>query len=332
MGRIKNKKFDRISNVNISRFKRDNERPQVRLINDDGRSKMALISKLVLTTFDCKPDINKYVLNYKDNDKFNFALNNLMWGKSLKRKANCQSSSVQLRHATDGIIDFKSVHDCAKYLKSMDITISIHNIYHYCSRKVHKYGYQFVYTDHKKYMNKVGDLADEQWALYNTTPSGNRHFISSLGRLKCIKPSGKEKLLAQHYAKRYYKVSTQSGNNSRLIHRLVAEYHVPNPDNYTFVDHINGNSIDNRASNLRWVKDLREDLGRVPKYASKEPIEQININNGKVIKVWEKVVFVKRKLGFSSSNILEVCKGKRKTAHGFGWRFASEKLNKTNKL
>lgn len=36
------------------------------------------------------------------------------------------------------------------------------------------------------------------------------------------------------------------------IHRLVAETFIPNPNNYSDVDHINGNTQDNRVENLRW--------------------------------------------------------------------------------
>jgi hypothetical protein len=44
------------------------------------------------------------------------------------------------------------------------------------------------------------------------------------------------------------------GKVNRLVHRLVAEAFIPNPDNLTDVDHIDEDKTNNKKSNLRWIK------------------------------------------------------------------------------
>ena len=61
--------------------------------------------------------------------------------------------------------------------------------------------------------------------------------------------------MALDFSSRYPMIClTKSGQKKRhLVHRLVAEAFIANPDEYNQVNHINGNRADNRVENLEWV-------------------------------------------------------------------------------
>lgn len=93
------------------------------------------------------------------------------------------------------------------------------------------------------------------------------YIISNFGRVKSLQRevparSGKPRILKCHVLKqskckgrKYLSISASgNGQNQRIyVHRMVALLFIPNPENKPCVDHINADSFDNRASNLRWV-------------------------------------------------------------------------------
>ena len=51
----------------------------------------------------------------------------------------------------------------------------------------------------------------------------------------------------------YLQVNVPIRNTTTLVHRLVAETFIDNPQGYTEIDHVNRNKSDNSVANLRWV-------------------------------------------------------------------------------
>lgn len=67
----------------------------------------------------------------------------------------------------------------------------------------------------------------------------------------------------------YYQIMLGRKTVPLYVHRIVALAFIPNPDNLPQVDHVNGNKLDNRVENLRWVSVSENTFG----YGYKERIE-----------------------------------------------------------
>lgn len=83
-------------------------------------------------------------------------------------------------------------------------------------------------------------------------PYGDGYIVFENGDVR----NKHNKLLSSHdNGKGYLIVSLQLNGKrtSKAVHRLIAECFIPNPDNLSNVDHIDGNRQNNVISNLRWV-------------------------------------------------------------------------------
>ena len=171
-----------------------------------------------------------------------------------------------------------------------------------------------------------------------------KYQVSNLGRVKGLERTVNtwnayktlyERVLKTYMAYNgYLKVVLQG--KTKLIHRLVAEAFIPNPENKPQVNHKNEVKQDNRVENLEWVtakENVNYGTSLRRRAATQRRLgNQIN-NKGsskKVICVEEQKIFesindaVRKGFGKDSSAITKCCKGKKQTHNKYHWRYADD--------
>lgn len=162
----------------------------------------------------------------------------------------------------------------------------------------------------------------EEWKYI---PGSNEVYVSNMGRFK--KYSG-EILEPKDDGQGYLRITVSNKLRDRC-HRFVAKAFVPNPDNKSQVDHINGNKKDNRAENLRWVTprentQYAEEMGLIHGSGCRRgEIVGISTDHNSIM------FFSSQKqagmiLGISDKDINKALKEHRQTSHGYYWKYLDD--------
>lgn len=142
----------------------------------------------------------------------------------------------------------------------------------------------------------------------------NQYAISTKGRVRNIRTG---RILAGTYNNDGYKYVILKGKG-HTVHRLMALTFLDNPNNLPQVNHIDEDKRNNDISNLEWCSKSDNVSHSIHNQYCK--IKQLD-KDGNLIRIWDSIKQIECELGYFMSNIVNACKGKRRSAYNFQWQY-----------
>lgn len=132
----------------------------------------------------------------------------------------------------------------------------------------------------------------------------------------------KNTFLKSYLARGYFKVCLcKDGTHKQLlVHRLVAETFLPNPQNLPQINHKDENKKNNCVENLEWCSaKYNINYGNHNEMVGKKHRKKVYCVE--LDRVFESIRLAAKEFNLSDTNISKCCRGKYKTTGGFHWKY-----------
>ena len=158
--------------------------------------------------------------------------------------------------------------------------------------------------------------------MYQVSNLGNVKSFTRIKKGGLLKPGRYSNgYLFVHFAK---DTDKKGERHSYLIHRLVAQAFLPNPDGLPQVNHKDENKTNNRVDNLEWCTHLynqnygtkNQRIGEKNKISNGKPVYCIELD-----RVFCSAAEAARFVGRNPTNVSVVCRGKEKSCAGYHWKY-----------
>ena len=162
--------------------------------------------------------------------------------------------------------------------------------------------------------------------IWKTIAEAPNYEISTKGNVRnkiskrMLKPQA---FGATGYKQVSLKIKETNKFQKRYIHRLVAQTFIDNPENKREVNHINGDKLDNRLSNLEWVTSSENQIKRHQQgniQTSNRKIGRFDLD-GNLLEEYESIINAARAMGVQRGAIDSAVYKRHKTSCGFIWDF-----------
>jgi len=181
----------------------------------------------------------------------------------------------------------------------------------------------------------------------------NLYQVSNFGRVRSLdrvvrnKNNGvkiiRGRIMSQHLVGHgyYHIVLSKDGKiKGHLVHRLVAQTFIPNPQKLPQVNHKDENKLNNNIDNLEWCDStynnnygtvkVRHSLSQLNHISSSKPVKMLK--NDKTIQIFPSISEATRVTGCKRQGVYACCKGIQKHHKGYQWQYIRRKKMSKSKF